>query len=581
MYRNIYILFLFLFVAFACQKEALDLKPNDQISEERVWSDPNLTSAYLTGLYSIAPIHYVAADPASDNWLTITREMDDINFSDEGYWNWINSYPKDFSKGTLDNTGGFNEYWDYPAIRKFNEFILKVPLISDEVNYPAAKKAEWVAEARFLRAYAYFHLVKRYGGVPLVTEPQDITLPLETLQLPRSKEEDIYNFIISELTEAAADLPAVAADYGRATKYAALALKSRAALFAGSIAQFGTVELDGVVGIPAANAATFYQDAYDASLDIITNGGFALYNKYADKALNFQSIFYDERNSETIFAKQRTGPGGVISDYEFFQIPQIYHAWGGGQESGVQAGMIEAFENVDGSPTALPDIGSSLYTRSELFAKKDPRFKASVYTCGTFWIKDSLKSYNGVITEDGTINHDANYKGLLTSGTSNMAGSCFGVLKNLDPGWIAQWAHQGKLDWIDFRLGEIYLNLAEAAFELGKTAEALDAVNIIRTRAGVPELGEITRDAIRHERQVELAFEGHRYWDCRRWRIAVDKFSNDNRYAVIRRDFATLKYRVDVLPFTTPNLFLAKNYYLPITPARIGSNPKLVENPGY
>ena len=185
------------------------------------------------------------------------------------------------------------------------------------------------------------------------------------------------------------------------------------------------------------------------------------------------------------------------------------------------------------------------------------------------------------ITEDGTLNFDANYKGLLTKGTSNFAGSCFGVLKNLDPGWIAQWAHQGKLDWIDFRLGEIYLNLAEAAFELGNTAEALDAVNTIRTRAGVPVLGEITRDAIRHERQVELAFEGHRYWDCRRWRIAVDKFSNDNRYAVIRRDFVTLKYRVDVLPFTTPNLFLSKNYYLPITPARIGSNPKLVENPGY
>ena len=129
------------------------------------------------------------------------------------------------------------------------------------------------------------------------------------------------------------------------------------------------------------------------------------------------------------------------------------------------------------------------------------------------------------------------------------------------------------------------MNYAEAAFELGKPADALDAINQIRNRAGIAPLTSITRDQVRHERRVELAFEGHRYWDLRRWRTAVTDLSktwSGIRYVL---DIATGKYKIIIVnnidgASNVPQ-FRPENYYFPITIARTSNNPNLVENPGY
>ena len=139
-------------------------------------------------------------------------------------------------------------------------------------------------------------------------------------------------------------------------------------------------------------------------------------------------------------------------------------------------------------------------------------------------------------------------------------------------------------DYILFRYGEVLLNYAEAAFELGKTTDALDAINKIRSRAGIAALSTVNREQIRHERKVELAFEGHRYWDLRRWRIAKDVIPVNRSGLRYILGYNTRKYQVKVLENydgVTPPVFENRNYYFPITPSRISNNKNLVENPEY
>ena len=146
-----------------------------------------------------------------------------------------------------------------------------------------------------------------------------------------------------------------------------------------------------------------------------------------------------------------------------------------------------------------------------------------------------------------------------------------------------------KTDYIVFRLGEIYLNLSEAAYELGKTEEALNALNVIRERAGMPDKTTIDMETIRAERKVELAFEGHRYWDLKRWRIAEEKLTGGNTGIKYELDYATRKYKITIIKNVEESygdgsrspLFLSHHYYFPITLGRTGANPNLVENPGY
>lgn len=144
----------------------------------------------------------------------------------------------------------------YKVIRKLNQFIQTVP----ESPLEADLKKRRIAEARFLRACNCFEMVKRYGGIPFIIEVQDLNTPQDVLYPKRTKEREIYDFVLSEVNGFSNDLPEISNDPGRSTKYAALALKCRAALYAGSIVQFGTVQLDGVVGIEASAANTYYQE---------------------------------------------------------------------------------------------------------------------------------------------------------------------------------------------------------------------------------------------------------------------------------------------------------------------------------
>jgi len=272
---------------------------------------------------------------------------------------------------------------------------------------------------------------------------------------------------------------------------------------------------------------------------------------------------------------------------------------------------VEAYEYLDGTPGTLRLTDENGTPRRfdnpyELFQGKDPRLYASVYMPGSP-IKGSVMEWRrGVIDPggnryvatsqpdggntveiDGTTYSTSGKDGGADAGDASKTGFYQKkfwdeTLENMDMG-------KSETPWVIFRLGEIYLNLAEAAMELDKTDEALTAVNEIRKRAGMPVHTAIDMTKIRHERKVELAFEGHRYWDMKRWRIAhldvaqggLNGFRGTALYPWY--DITDGKYifeRGNNSPKQT-RIFLEKNYYTKINGDDMNSNPKLIQNPGY
>jgi len=366
-------------------------------------------------------------------------------------------------------------------------------------------------------------------------------------------------------------------------------------MYAGSIASWGTVQLDGLVGIPADKKEHFWQESLNASNRLLYGSPFALYEKYPDdRSKNYRNIFLDENNCEVIFSEIYDGKSGKGHSWDMWQNPSGYNAWAGGQQNCVYLEFVESYENIDGSdPTIDREKVAQYYTWTldELWGKKDPRFKASIYTQGTPWTHEGASvtlDYHVGIFVDGQWINDGFYEGVPALGVcaNNWRPTPFGILKYLDESSaMIPERYYSKTDWIVFRLGEIYLNFAEAAFELNKPDSALWAVNKIRARAGMPELQSITREQIRHERKIELAFEGNRYWDVRRWRTAVQDLSHAWHGMRYKLDWATQKYYVEIVDNicgTPEPYFNEMHYYWPIAQSRTQQNPNLLpNNPGW
>jgi hypothetical protein len=583
----------------ACE-EVLDKKPLDFISDETVWTEPVLIDGYLDQCYAEMVFAWETRHGGTTKQMptglyTWFEQTHSITISDEAMPGWV-SAPK---TRAIEINGGIMEWWGYATVRKLNVFLERLEPLQLNADY----KKKRIAEARFLRAFCYFNMVKRYGGVPLITKAQQLNDSNEELYRKRNNEVEIYDFILSELDAASIDLPETAgtSELGRATKYAALALKSRAAMYAGSIATWGTVGLDGIVGIPQFKSLDYWQASYDASKAIISSQKFELYNKSQDKVENFRNLFLDENNSEVIFAERFNGASGKGHSYDMFMVPYSYHVWAAGQQAAVYLEMVESFENIDGSSAMIDRnkiAANYSWTLDELFGKKDPRFKASVYTQGTSWMNGQaiLDYHYQTETSPGVRTSIGSFKGVLTKTQSANAKTAFGVLKYLDEAERSKVMerNQSDTDYIIFRLGEIYLNYAEAAVELGINSDALWAVNELRKRAGVPVRTAVSRDLVRSERKVELAFEGNRYWDLRRWRIATNELSQAFRGLKFILDGAsyqqgnynplTAKYKLQIdnnIDGSPVPYFNEKHYYLPITKSRTAINPNMVENPGY
>lgn len=585
--------------------QVLDKKPLDRVSDAAIFNDERLIDAYLTEVYiemtilinetPTSSIRIYDWEPA-DVWTTsadwagpyLVNEV-----SDESKAHWLQYVTPGAKLGGIQIHGGLLEWWEYSykCIRDLNYMLEQIV----DAPVPDEYKAARIAEARFLRAYNYFAMVKRYGGVPLHLKALSIEAPYDELFKPRATEQEIYDFIIAEMDEIKEDMP-VDESLGRPSKYAAIALKSRAALYAASIADFGEVQLDGIVGI-SAPASEYYQKSLDASLEILNSGMFELYDNDADKVQNFKNIFITKNHNERIWVLPHNdvtwllgqAPGNAWN-WEFIQGPEP-HAWGAGNKSAPYLEMAEEFENIDGSSGAFDRVAlqEGLWDYDKLWGNKDPRFHATIYSQDTPWQGTELDYHFGILKADGTVEEEAAINGIEPRGNMQVDGSFgtgFGIMKFLDESHSNMGERSsGEHDWILFRYAEILLNAAEAAYESGDATSALDYVNQIRNRAGIVELAAVDQDIIRHERKIELAFEGHRYWDLRRWRIAPDVLTVNRSGLRYIRNHNTQEYKIIVLEnidggVSNPQFF-EHNVYFPITLSRTADNPNLVENPGY
>lgn len=494
----------------ACKKDFLDRQISTELTEKEVFTSYARTRDFLIGTYGYLPDGFGRIGGAM-----LDAATDDAEFTAEG--NNIQRY----------NTGSWNPYtnpddnWNraYTAIRRANLFLEEsgnVVLDNYKLNPDAtaqqtylnmqADLKRWRYEARFLRAYFYFELVKRYGGVPLITRTLSIN---EDLDMARTGYDACMQFIADECDSAALNLPPKApdVDLGRATKGAAMALKSRALLYWAS-------PLNNPDQLPAR-----WQKAARAAKDVLDLNAYQIENDY-------RALFRSFTSKEIIFAHRYA----ATNDFERANYPIGYE--GGQSGTTPTQDLVDAYEMLDGTAFSW----SNQLHAAAPYSNRDPRLSMTVILNNTQWKGRAVEIWTG--GKDG-------------KGVDRATRTGYYLKKHVDENLDLLQNRTSVHSWILFRLAEVYLNYAEAMNEAhgpdldpegyGLTARA--AFNEVRKRTSVnmPQLiagqwqQEAFRKKLQNERRVEMAFEEQRYWDARRWKLGTQLFNAPVRGVDITR----------------------------------------------
>ena len=578
MKKIIIILFSAVFIILSCEDNIFDLKPLDKLSDADIWDDPVMLDTYLRDVYSRMPFNNrFGAEGLETKTDIVTTKGGNITSG--------------LALGSMSRTGDLIAFWNYALIRDINVFIQKISTSS----VIQSRKNQLEGEARVLRAMIYFEKQRRYGGVPLVDIPLDPFQPIDQKYTKRSTEEEIADFIDAELTSAIALLSEDNISFGRFNKWSAHALKARANLWSASIAKYGNVQLNGLVGIPSGRAAEFFTKASASANAVLLSGRYSLYNQHSDKSENYRQLFLTKNNGEAIFSKVYDG-ANIFHEWNLMNLPRSISGGRGASDSPLYD-YILACENIDGS-SDQPLIGPDhLYDNAfQAFINKDPRVRANVIFDGDVHAGYVIRSYDGI--DPGPVpNPNAilrqwgeEYMGIPQIAKDSRLAVPFGEYTSTGlyvRKFIADEAflHTSATPWMEFRLAEMYLIRAEAEYELGNLQAAAVALNATRVRAGISSVDQntITLNHVRTERMSELAWELHRWWDLRRWRIAEDVlnlFVGKGLQSILHYETGGMYYLLrNAEPIT--RIFRPEHYYNPITDSRINNNVDLIENPGY
>ena len=576
----------------------LDVPPINIIQDDAIFNSESGITSYMTTLYYDLPIED----------FRYTQQGFNVSGKGQGRLPNVSGEAMCSSSDDISTIGDGTWWgcWDYGKIRRVNYFLKNFPAYKSNFQNTVLADA-WMGEAHFIRAYCYFAMVKRYGGVPILREPQEYVGDIESLKVPRDTEKACYDFIAEDLDEAFRLLPdnEEILGKGRATKYAALALKSRAMLYAGSIARYGTVDLNGLVGIDKALANDYFELAYKAVKELEKSKRFSLYRKNSDKEKNFAELFLAEDSPENIFCKyfQRNVNA---HGWDVYFVPYQYRGNGFSSNMNPTLEFVEMFEHKDGTPANFAERAKNTYfdDPSELFQNMDARFGGSIIYPNAIYKGEPCSIQKGLIIEDGSKKENAtNYEEAVytandgqvyhivgKSGSGNYSGNMTGFFmrkylnENMPQSEVIE--NYSEQHWIEFRYAEALLNGAEAAVEMGQHLDdALLWINDIRSRADIKQLSlsDLTVDKVRHERRIELAFENHTYWDLRRWRIA-DKEIETKQYTGLCPYFDINKQKYifeEVAANKYYYTFDVKMYYERIPDGEIAKNEKLKQNPYY
>jgi hypothetical protein len=548
---------------FSCEDITgfLEKPPGVDVTEETVFSSKEEVEKFVAGAYYYGILSDMFGwwDDRDKNDVEISAACDEA----ETYasWFWCQSIWNSAGMSAIDGRGDnrFNTHW--VALRRANILIEKI----EDAPFDAPDyKKQVLGEALFIRAFNHFELFKKYGGIPLIKIRFN---PSDDLKVPRNTVKETVDFIVEDCNRAIELLPH---DYpsamkGRLTRSAAMALKSRTLLYAaGETFNTATPYLD----LGENNELICYgnrdkerwklaADAAKQWIDEYPSGGFKLItDKGAD--INYRYVWETNDNDEIILA-EKSKPERYQWDFPYnFRFPPfgLFITWNFMRLYETKAGADQPWK-MEGDNNLLA-----------IYENMDPRFKQTVSFHGT------------------AFNPEYPMLDLTVSGAHAPVGDgCHGgyVHKGLPYGVYGNIRLMPNA--IIFRVAEAWLNYAEALNEYNDTppAAAYDALNIIRRRSGMPAVPEnLTqlqfREKVRRERAVELAYEGHRLWDIRRWEIAGEGVMSGDMYGIRQyREGDEVRYE----PYVFEKRSFKEAMYRHPFPQNEVNKGYLIQNPGY
>lgn len=509
----------------SCDKDLLNTVPKDRLASELFWKTEEDAVFAANGIYSIL----------GDQWRYASMDA----FTDIGHFILQWRAESEVEKHTFDASNNViaNEWsYYYTIIRASNNFLENVDLIT-EMNEELRNRLK--AEARVLRAFSYVNLVMLYGAVPLVTTGLDAE---EAKSLTRTPAGEIWDFVAAELTSAANDLPTVQEDKGRITKGAALGIKARGMLY-----------------------AERYDEAKSAARAVMELGVYDINDSYKDLF-----DYSGENSSEIIFARQYAKNIQPHSIFAFFTANSLFSQ---------QCQVVPTKPLVDAylmKSTGLPiDDPSSGFNPATPYADRDPRLYHTVYLNG-----DVLPNGRTLNTLPGSGTGDD-----ITISAENVTSTGWYFKKYVsEEDYSDPW--NCGVNLIYLRYAEVLLTYAEASVELGEIDQSvLDVLNQIRGREDVA-MPDVTtteqndlRQLVRRERMVELAMEGHRLFDIRRWGIGENAIRGTVKgmtYENSNGNYVTVELTGYVKEFDAD-----KHYLWPIPFRERNLNTNLTQNPGF
>lgn len=510
--------------------DILDLDPKDKIPGKLLFSDPTGVKLYMADLYYYLPVEDFDYSPARGFHISDgTKNMNNGGLVTDSY----TMYATHSAWGDIIGDGDLLWWEDaYSLNRNVNLLIAEIPNLSIQES----ERKKLIGESSFIRAYLYYALAKRYGGVPLIKEIQEyIPGQVDNLKVSRSTEKETWDFVLEECDKAIANLPENASAWGgadrRATRWAALALKSRAALHAASVAKYwneaplaGKAVDEKLIGLDASEANRYYEECIKASEEIMSSGKYKLYKPNpanpAEAAVNYQTLFETPSvaTDEAIFIKGFVRPGNKTShNYDWWYAPNqtakgrahpgrlnptldlvdLYESYDNPGSSSPLVTMADGTVDVPNASEALAKgfKASKNYKHfddpADAFRNKDARFFASINYPGGVWKGTKLVIQGAIVKPDGTLlesdgsythtdgntyytfgaESQANYSGFRFYGEGNMTRSGFLMRKFLQEKTevTAAW-RQSTTDYMDMRYAEVLLNYAEAVVESGYIA---------------------------------------------------------------------------------------------------------------
>ncbi|WP_293312743.1 RagB/SusD family nutrient uptake outer membrane protein [Pedobacter sp. UBA5917] len=548
----------------ACKRDdSLNVENLSAVSNETTWASESTADLFLNDIYGTLPDLYNGVFDPIENW------------SDNSMcgFNWTTTANTIRTLNTLTPTaelginwngrGGQWMYWNnlYGNIRKINIYITNV---GSSTALSQAYKDKRLGEAYFFRAFNYQYLWMLYGGVPLISKP-DNTATDADVNHPRAGFDDTYKFIIADLDAAIKVLPTNNGNsgHGRITLGAVLTLKSWVELFYASKQNNPSNDL----GRWAAAAA-------DAKKVMAL--GYSLYPKYDELFLQTGN-----NNNEGILYREYLAviKGSNVIGYQGPQsIGSTVLSWGGMNPT---QDLVDDYAMANGM--GINESGSG-YDPNHPNANREPRFYKSIVCDGSTFAGQVYNTYTG------KFNGASANQTIDLSDANDNTNTGYSMRKKLDTTVnIFQSGASGQ-NYYFFRYAEVLLNYAEAQNEaVGPDASVYAALDLIRNRAGIPTISSVypglsqdnMRAVIRKERRVELAFEDKRYWDLIRWKIADVNLNRKERAMLVEASGSTKTYKVIDAPRGQRTFDVGKNYLMPIPQSAISQNKLLVQNPGY